>query len=83
MQALLEECYFKIEGNMICTKCHQEDAEWIFGDDEAYCQMCWEAHCDETWWESCAPSGRNVSEGGCRPLVSLGAGGIRLGICHW
>lgn len=40
---------------MICTKCHKEEAEWIFGDDEGYCQMCWEAYCDETWWEFCAP----------------------------
>jgi len=40
---------------MICTRCHQEEADWIFGDDEAYCQICWEAYCDETWWKLCVP----------------------------
>ena len=39
---------------MLCTRCHREEAEWIFGD-EGYCQECWEAVCDESWWELCAP----------------------------
>jgi len=34
----------------LCTECHEEPAEWDFGED-AYCQMCWEAECDRTWWE--------------------------------
>ena len=38
----------------LCTECKQAEAEWDFGKDK-YCQMCWEAHCDETWWEICAP----------------------------
>jgi len=35
---------------MICTRCGRELAEWIISEDEAYCQMCWEAHCSEEWW---------------------------------
>ena len=35
---------------MICSRCGKELAEWIFGEGEAYCQMCWEAHCSEEWW---------------------------------
>jgi len=40
---------------MKCTECGINEAEWEFGDDEAYCQMCWEAICDKSWWEQCAP----------------------------
>lgn len=33
-----------------CTRC-KEEAEWVFGKDKAYCQLCWEVFCSETWWE--------------------------------
>lgn len=35
---------------MLCTRCGEAPAEWVFGKDEAYCQDCWEAHCSEEWW---------------------------------
>jgi len=35
---------------MLCTRCKNEEADWIFGEYEAYCQLCWEAYCGEQWW---------------------------------
>jgi len=32
-------------GEMICSKCGKEEAEWF-----DLCQMCWEAYCSEEWW---------------------------------
>ena len=37
----------------LCSRCKKELAEW---DD--LCQMCWEAHCSEEWWQL------NVWQGG-------------------
>lgn len=39
---------------MICTECGltpiPDGEAWDFGDI-VYCQMCWESHCDDAWWD--------------------------------
>ena len=35
---------------MKCCRC-DKDAEWVFGEDDSYCQDHWEEYCDEEWWE--------------------------------
>ena len=34
---------------MKCCRCTNE-AEWIFGEEDSYCQIHWEEHCSEEWW---------------------------------
>ncbi len=37
-----------------CTKCNDDNDGvdlWDFGE-EKLCQMCWESHCSQKWWEA-------------------------------
>jgi hypothetical protein len=36
----------------LCTKCKTEESEWDFGEDEQYCQMCFEEVCSVDWWNA-------------------------------
>lgn len=39
----------------VCSKCQKEPNEGWPGNtgnpEELLCQMCWEAQCDESWWD--------------------------------
>lgn len=35
----------------ILCPCGEPSDGWPGDNGAELCQMCWEAHCDETWWE--------------------------------
>jgi hypothetical protein len=38
--------------NPSCSRCTEPHDNWPDDSNGLLCQMCWEAHCSEEWWDS-------------------------------
>lgn len=41
-----------MEEELMCTECNKERADWLGIDGNNLCQLCWEVHCSEEWWQN-------------------------------